>query len=483
MNITNFQEPELEFGFGRHIDVRFGIKDYYPFDSKNTDVPRIIRVGIVGTPQSIEGTRGWLEKCKNEIPAKETNKYNLFPKFCGFNKNSGFKSEVAFDSKLEQTIPLREIQQMVDRGTRNQVIRASTELYYDQIKYLKQYKNCDVVLCALPQALLEKILVEDVPIEPDTAEEAEFAETEKTENFRRMLKAKVMTLGMPIQLILPHTYGERSHRKTRLSEDRTVQDEATRAWNFFTALYYKASGTPWRLPKREDDVTTCYVGISFYESLDKASLQTSLAEIFNERGTGIVWRGAKLKKDEKNRQPHLGEMDAKRLLTEALDKYRTEHKNLPARIVVHKSSNYSEAELRGFQNALIDKRIELYDFLTLFRSDIRMFRAGAYPPLRGMKLTLDEDTHILYTRGSVPFYETYPGKYVPRCLEIRCVDVQQTPDYLCQEVLALTKMNWNNTEFDGLWPITIKGSRQVGDILKYVDPEIAEIEPRYSFYM
>ena len=29
---------------------------------------------------------------------------------------------------------------------------------------------------------------------------------------------------------------------------RPLQDEATRAWNFHTALYYKAGGTPWRLP-------------------------------------------------------------------------------------------------------------------------------------------------------------------------------------------------------------------------------------------
>ncbi len=40
---------------------------------------------------------------------------------------------------------------------------------------------------------------------------------------------------------------------------------------------------------------------------------------------------------------------------------------------------------------------------------------------------------------------------------------------MVREILSLTKMNWNNTQFDNSWPITIKAARQVGNILKYVD--------------
>jgi hypothetical protein len=43
-------------------------------------------------------------------------------------------------------------------------------------------------------------------------------------------------------------------------------------------------------------------------------------------------------------------------------------------------------------------------------------------------------------------------------------------------------MNWNNLQFDGALPITMKAARQVGDILKYV-PEGQTIDPRYRFYM
>ena len=42
-----------------------------------------------------------------------------------------------------------------------------------------------------------------------------------------------------------------------------------------------------------------------------------------------------------------------------------------------------------------------------------------YPPLRGTLVSLSEQEHILYTHGSVPFYKTYPGLYVPRPLGLR----------------------------------------------------------------
>ncbi len=49
-----------------------------------------------------------------------------------------------------------------------------------------------------------------------------------------------------------------------------------------------------------------------------------------------------------------------------------------------------------------------------------------------------------------------------------------------EEILGLTKMNWNNTQFDGGEPITLRAAKQVGSILKYLD---SEYEPYYRYYM
>jgi hypothetical protein len=72
--------------------------------------------------------------------------------------------------------------------------------------------------------------------------------------------------------------------------------------------------------------------------------------------------------------------------------------------------------------------------------------------------------------------------YVPRPLEFKCENTEQTPRFLAQEILALTKMNWNNTQFDNSEPIVLKAARRVGDILKYVDEDHV-MQSRYSFYM
>lgn len=50
------------------------------------------------------------------------------------------------------------------------------------------------------------------------------------------------------------------------------------------------------------------------------------------------------------------------------------------------------------------------------------------------------------------------------------------------EMLALTEMNWNNTQSDNGMPIAIAAAKQVREVLKYV-PEGQEIAPRYSHYM
>jgi len=82
----------------------------------------------------------------------------------------------------------------------------------------------------------------------------------------------------------------------------------------------------------------------------------------------------------------------------------------------------------------------------------------------------------------VPYYETYPGRYIPRAIEIKLAQHDESPNIICDEILALTKMNWNNTQFDRQMPITIECARNVGEILKYLNQEDS-MQLKYSFYM
>lgn len=85
-------------------------------------------------------------------------------------------------------------------------------------------------------------------------------------------------------------------------------------------------------------------------------------------------------------------------------------------------------------------------------------------------------------RGSVPFYRTYPGMYVPSALPFRLVEVQSSAAEIATELLALSKMNWNATQLDGRVPITLRTADSTGRILKHLGPN-ERPAPRYAYYM
>ena len=476
MNIRYIDEPSLQFGNDQHICPKKGIYSFSPYDL-NKPRPHSITLGFVGKSESIEKIEQWLEKSRSHISGKEGKSLeNLFLNFPGFNEKVGFKSQIVYDNSHQRAIKnsdFKDILQMTSNLAER--IELVVELYISQIKYLATNKSPQVILCILDKKIMSAITDEkavDVEkIEVDDKEKDEDT-IELEQNFRRLLKAKAMQYRVPIQLC----------RDGIASPNRSMQDSATIAWNFFTALYYKASGTPWALVRKDFSETTCYAGVSFFRSRDRKSLQTSIAQIFNEQGNGVILRGEEIKVDKNDRVPHLSEEQAYNLLKQSLAEYYESVRINPKRLVLHKTSNFSPDEIYGFKQAAKERGIYGIDLVAIQPSPIRLFRTKEYPPLRGTHLELEEDRHLLYTRGSVPYYETYTGMYIPSPIEVRLFEYDESPNLICEEILGLTKMNWNNTQFDRKFPITIECARNVGDILKYLGPD-DHMELKYSFYM
>ena len=148
------------------------------------------------------------------------------------------------------------------------VLRA-VEHYYEHVKFLAQNRHVDVVVCVIPENLYQRIAGEGPPVEETLGAEVEIYEEL---NFRRALKARTMPFAKPLQLV----------RQVSLDETKVAgqQDDATKAWNFCTALYYKSGPTiPWKLDKDNARASSCAVGISFYRSRDRLTLSTSLAQL------------------------------------------------------------------------------------------------------------------------------------------------------------------------------------------------------------
>lgn len=484
MRLTHLPEPPLEFGGDmRHVDIRFGLMDYGPFDFGMEGAPRRIKVGIIGSAETVEGMRRWLETCRKGFEAKRSRQPDLFPAFPGLSFEETFRCEFVTTDEMQRILPSREIARLVAIPGQREMTRAVVESMADEVGVLgERTVKPDVVLVALPVEIIERTYnARDVPPSDD---EDESSEAGPDLDFRGMLKASCMALRLPIQLLWPTTFDPsyRIPRKLKEGSQRRNQDPATIAWNLLTALYYKAGGLPWRLARDSRLLRTSYVGLSFYRSIDGAHLHTSTAQMFDERGEGLILRGGRMVESEEDRKPHLTAEDAYELLRNALKVFRAQHGHYPARVVLHKTSRYDRNELAGFHKAVDERDIDYADFVWVQKSFTRLYRLGAYPPLRGSLLRFEKDQALLYTRGSVEFFRTYPGMYVPKPLMLRCQALGQPLQHVAAEMLALTKMNWNNTQFDNGLPITIGAARQVGEVLKYV-PEGQEIAPRYSFYM
>jgi len=475
MKAALLAEPELQFGRGRHVDPRFGLLELGPADGTAPAAPRTIAAGVVGTQETIEGLVGWLKRCRKAIAERPDAKQpNLFPPFPGFARSVGFDSELRFDGRQQRAIPARTLRALGKITDREQRVEDAAKVFVDEISAICERALPQVILVAPPLELLELFTPDQSADGPRPAAGPQLHD---------VLKARAMAHPVPVQYVLPGTYDESKLRKTNTAtgRPRQQQDEATRAWNLHTALYYKAGGYPWALVRDLGELQTCFIGISFYRERDDA-MATSLAQVFNERGEGVIVRGGPAKLSKTDKQPYLPRDDAERLLRDALASYRTEHRHLPARVVVHKTSRFTAGEVEGLDAAADVDNVDVLELVSVGPTSTRFFTPRQAPPFRGTHIVLDDRAQALYTTGSIPFYDTYPGPYVPQPLAITLDSAEMAPQRHASELLALTKLNWNHSRLDGRDPITTLAARGIGNILRHVASD-GPIGNRFAFYM
>jgi hypothetical protein len=290
------------------------------------------------------------------------------------------------------------------------------------------------------------------------------------------LKGRAMDLGTPIQILQESTC-RAVLNYSEVSSD--IEPPSSYAWNLSTALYYKASGRPWRLAKLTRG--TCYVGVSFYKSrheLDE-QLRTAMAQVFTHSGEGFVLRGGEARIQERTREAHLKKDQAFHLISEVIERFTKRTEAPPSRIVIHKSSFFSEDEIQGFSEAVGNTPV---DYVAIRQwSRFRFLRSGKYPVLRGTLVSLTPNDHLIFTHGYSPRLRSYPGHRVPSPLFVQHQGDTEM-EIISKEILGLTKLDWNTTSFNKKMPITLAFSRKVGLVLAEF-PEDKEVRNHYKFYM
>ena len=101
--------------------------------------------------------------------------------------------------------------------------------------------------------------------------------------------------------------------------------------------------------------------------------------------------------------------------------------------------------------------------------------------VRGTSLLFDNASGIVYLKGTVPYFQVYPGAYIPRAIEFIREEGETSSADLARELVGLSKLNFNNTQFDSGDPITVRAARRVGDILKHV-PANKKVDARFRYF-
>ncbi len=503
-------EPDLIFGNqNEDKDPRIGLGQFGPFFHQEESSPlESVRVGIIGNKECTRLVKDILRFIEQPVPSYKLNRW-LFADYPGMNNKSKFKCTIKtsknWNASLSDDLELHKIENIENPNER---IGYAVNLYLEKIEKIAEGDDLpNVIVCTLPKpAELYCGIGEHTygaktakpsPLELKTADlkanhqsfltQWGFAPVndveikEKGFDFRNSLKGKAMKYGIPIQLIRESTL--KHVLKYENFKNNTKEDPATFSWNFSTALYYKANGKPWRLAKLRQD--TCYIGISFFR--DKLSpnrdIQISMAQVFTHNGEGLVLRGTEVDIDEKTKQPYMKKNQAQTLMECALKKYHTSSGRNPTRVVVHKSSIFSEDEQTGFNKAIYGQKIPEKDFVTISPSHgwINFIRLGNYPVLRGTLVEITNNEFLLYSSGFSPRIRSYAGHKIPNALRILHIGNSQNED-VAREILGLTKLNWNTTAFSTALPITIRFAEEVGKILSELEKDKV-LQDHYRFFM
>ena len=266
-----------------------------------------------------------------------------------------------------------------------------------------------------------------------------------------------------------------------LNQSTLADQQQCRVWWWLSlALYVKSMRTPWVLDSLGDD--TAFVGLGF--SIDRTAshgqhVVLGCSHIYSARGEGLQYRLSKVEDPiMRGGNPFMSKDDARRVGETIRELFYDARMKLPSRVVLHKRTPFRREEREGLLDGL--GGVEQIDMLEIQIDHALRYVASVtrqdgtsdednYPVRRGTAVQLDAYTALLWVHGATyavnPKLKYYQGKRrIPAPLIIRRHVGQADLRQICDEILGLSKMNWNTFDLYTKDPATLHSSNEIARI-------------------
>lgn len=483
-NLQYLPEPNLLFGHDQAVeDPRDGLSLFGPLDEGK---PHGIRAGVIGTREGLRRFKDWV--CGLRLPIETSPPSAAMPAFPGFEAAFGIPWHA--NSTIEMVVKEADLESV---------------LYLDD-KHVRVYRTVDLYAKRIIQAIRSEDVTVDMwfVVIPDDVweygrptsqvnpkdkvnttgglsfdyamrlqiQQSMFEEDQELAlpyyydvHFRNQLKARLLHHNAPTQIIRETTLARYEFLNQIGQPIRQLEPESAVAWKLSTAAFYKSGGRPWKLSAIRPGV--CYIGMAFKVAENSPNPRTACcaAQMFLDSGDGVVFRGAVGPWYNPNRGDfHLSRRAARDLMFTAIESYAEKVGKAPNELFLHGKVRFNDDEWAGFEEGA-GSSTRLVGVHIRKNRNLKLYRKGQYPVVRGLAYVQDEDTAFLWTKGFIPRLQTYPGWEVPWPLFVNVCRGEADIMVVLRDILALTKLNYNSCIYGDGVPVTLRFADAVGEIL------------------
>ena len=490
-------EPNLVFGSEQRAkDPRDGLALFGAVDAR-VGLPNHV---VLGTPQGLCLWRDWWKAMNQPAACVDLSRQRPWPPYPGF--------DVAFGSPWPApvktyTLDVKKLHRVAFLSDRHKRTYEVANLYLGQMESVNRLdEKPALAICIVPDEVYQNCRATKSVSEPSderttpkerhqiqtilsdraSGQARMFEESDPysiddptlemfglSPDFRRQLKARMMQYELPIQIVQESTLRITDEILQGKPGQNPLSD---RLWNFSTGVFYKLGRKPWRLDSARDGV--CYIGLA-YKRANDGKTACCAAQLFLDSGDGLVFVGefGPWYSEEKN-EFHLTKTAAQSLLEGALATYSAQGGHPLREVFLHARSGLDSDEFAGFRQACPDN-VSLVGIRVrkdrrsprLFRYDMHpdFSRRGMYPVLRGIFWQRTKRDGYLFTSGFKERIAAYDGWEIPVPLNITLQHGEADLVAIAQDILALSKANYNACQLGESEPITVKYSDRVGEIL------------------